>query len=169
MNTKTDCEPVSITFLKAIFTSPNIPALFGGRETHDAALRTVNELLPHTQEEERISGIVESALPESYTGNTLSEIPEMVRSGVKKGIHQRNGVSQYDPGNTGPTPLGFLNDGRYVFYDQLRKILITETSTRLIQEGALLNMAPRSFWLEQFPILKGGRLPGLITKLLETV
>ena len=164
MNTKSDHEPVSVALLKTVFTSPNIPVLFGGQGTHDAALRTVNELLPHTKDEERIAAIVRAALPEDYAGNTLAEIPEMVRSGIEIGMHVRGGSSQYDPGKEGPKPLGSLANGNFVFYDQLRKILITEPSSRLLTEGALFNMAPRSFWMSRYPKFRDGQVIGVDSK-----
>lgn len=89
-----DHEIVSAALLKTVFTSENIPALFSGRETHNAALSVVNELLPHTQDEERIAAIIEASLPDDYAGDTLQQIPEMVQSGLKKGLQEKGARKQ---------------------------------------------------------------------------
>ena len=67
--------------------------------------------------------------------------------------HQRGTL--YNPGEEGPVPLGYLPDGQFVFFEQTRRILIVETSNRLIGTGALLNLAPAEFWQRNFTNKKG--------------
>jgi hypothetical protein len=39
---------ISIELLKTAFSSEHYPALFRGKQTHDAGLRFVAQLMPHT-------------------------------------------------------------------------------------------------------------------------
>ena len=62
--------------------------LFGGRDTHDAALKLVGQLVAHTDHDAHIIEIVKAALPKDYSGDTLDEIEGMIRSARKKGFDE---------------------------------------------------------------------------------
>ncbi|MCO5158491.1 MAG: hypothetical protein M9945_17360 [Aquamicrobium sp.] len=82
-------------------------------------------------------------LPPGYRGNTADETLGMLKSAREKNLGQ-GGASfgDYEPGELGPIPLGYLPDGRFVFFEQTRHLIVVETSTRLVVLGTLLNLAP---------------------------
>ena len=97
-------------------------------------------------------------LPKGYRGNTAEETLGMLQSAREKKLGSRNRWSnEYDPGSLGPIPLGYLSDGRFVFFEQPRRLLIVETSTRLMTLGTLVNLAPIEFWSDNFPTEKGNQ------------
>lgn len=90
-------------------------------------------------------------LPVGYKGNTSSETLGMLHSARKKGLGSSdNNASEYNPGTTGPIALGYVADGRFVFFDQGRRLLHLESSTKLGTIGALQNLAPFDFWAKNF-------------------
>jgi len=159
---------VPLSLLKAVAQSPEVNDLGTGVATHDPALRCVASLLRVSSDAALIERIVAAALPPYYEGNTLGELPEMISSGIEKGIGQRPfagpGISRYEPGTVGPVPLGYREDGSYVLYDQIRNILIVETAFRLLQEAALINLAPTEFWIARYPRFRDGKLVGIDTR-----
>jgi hypothetical protein len=72
--------------IETTLTSPHLHALFNGLETHSSALRLVGQLVPFTSDEGVIKAIIRSALPASYRGNTLDEVPRMISDAVRKGF-----------------------------------------------------------------------------------
>jgi len=56
-----------------------------GGDTHFPALHFVGEVTPYTQDPLWIREIVAGYLPVDYSGNTLDEIPGMIRDSLKKG------------------------------------------------------------------------------------
>jgi hypothetical protein len=62
----------------------------------------------------------------------------------------------YDPGATGPLPLGYTSEGGYVFLDKGRQILIVVSSAQLLSLQYLVGLAPIRFWAERFPPKKEG-------------
>ena len=62
----------------------------------------------------------------------------------------------YDPGKTGPLPLGYTSEGSYVFLDKGRQILIVASSAQLLSLQYLVGLAPLRFWSERFPPRKEG-------------
>lgn len=82
---------VSIGLITKAFTSQHYSVLLEGSESHDAARDLIAQLVPYTQDEEFLLEIVRTGLPAVYTGNTLEEIPDMVRGALKKGFDQNGG------------------------------------------------------------------------------
>jgi hypothetical protein len=62
----------------------------------------------------------------------------------------------YDPGSTGPRPLGYTKEGHYAFLDPVRKIVILASAQQLLAEQYLLGLAESRFWTAQFPGSKPG-------------
>lgn len=87
---------VSLKLLEKVFTSPHALSLTEGSPAHEAGLMFVAEVLPFTQDVDQIRDLTKSTLPKDYPGNLLKEVPEMVRSGIRKGLHQRKGVDGND-------------------------------------------------------------------------
>jgi hypothetical protein len=77
---------VSIGLMREVFTSEFTPQLFGGADTHEAALRFVAQLVRHTPDDNLIESVVAAALPETYSGDTLAELPGMIADARKKGF-----------------------------------------------------------------------------------
>ncbi|MCO5158544.1 MAG: hypothetical protein M9945_17655 [Aquamicrobium sp.] len=64
--------------------------------------------------------------------------------------------SVYDPGFTGPRPLGYTKEGHFALLDPVRKIVILASAQQLLAEQYLLGLAGSRFWRQRFP----GRKPG---------
>src|SRR5690606_24837010 len=62
---------------------------------------------------------------------------------------------------------GYLSDGRFVFFEQTRHLVIVETSTRLMSPGTLLNLAPAEFWQQNFASKKGIDVSGAAISLMS--
>jgi hypothetical protein len=77
---------VSIGLLRDVFASEFTPQLFAGVDTHEPALRLVAQLVRHTEDDNLLQAIVAAALPESYSGNTIAELPGMIASARRKGF-----------------------------------------------------------------------------------
>jgi len=156
---------IQLDMLETALCSPNVPPLCGGTNTHDPALKLVGQLVSHTQDVARLQAIVAACLPQNYEGDTLSEVPGMVESAIAKGFDQPSSQHDagtlslsggvYQPGTVGPLVMGYLADSRFVFFDQGRRLLIVESSSRIISPGALLNLAPFDFWQQRFPHKNG--------------
>ncbi|MBX4916716.1 hypothetical protein [Rhizobium bangladeshense] len=61
----------------------------------------------------------------------------------------------YDPGRSGPSPLGFTKEGYFALLDQVRKIIILASAQQLLSEQYLLGLAESSFWHQRFPGKRG--------------
>ena len=79
---------IPAALLRVVFESEHIPALFDGAATHEPALRFVAQLARFTTDEGRIGELVAATLPEGYVGDSLDEIPEMIRGALRKGYDQ---------------------------------------------------------------------------------
>jgi putative DNA primase/helicase len=77
---------VSIGFIREVFSSEFTPQLFAGVATHAPALRLVAQLVRHTEDDNLLQAIVTAALPETYAGDTLRELPEMIAGARRKGF-----------------------------------------------------------------------------------
>src|SRR5271168_814146 len=77
---------VSIGLIRAVFTSEFTPQLFGGADTHEAALRLSGQLVRYTEDDALIEAVIKGALPEDYSGDSLDELPGMIADARKKGF-----------------------------------------------------------------------------------
>jgi hypothetical protein len=75
----------SLKVLRAAFTSEHYVGLFNGLQTHDPALRFIGQIIRFTQDKDLITSLVQSGLPSSYAGNTLQEIPAIIKNAINKG------------------------------------------------------------------------------------
>jgi len=73
------------------FDSPNVASgilpLLEGQGTHDTALALVAKLV-RVADDDQIEAIVRALLPENYDGDTLAELPGMIRSAREKGFDE---------------------------------------------------------------------------------
>ena len=77
---------VSIGLIGEVFCSEFTPQLFTGSQTHEPALRLVAQLVRHSADDNLLQAIVTAALPETYAGDTLKELPEMIAGARRKGF-----------------------------------------------------------------------------------
>jgi hypothetical protein len=64
--------------------------------------------------------------------------------------------ASYDPGRTGPKPLGFTKEGHFALLDPVRKIVIMASAQQLLSNQYLLGLAESRFWQNRFPGAKPG-------------
>jgi len=62
----------------------------------------------------------------------------------------------YDPGLTGPRPLGFTKEGNYALLDPVRKIVVVASAQQLLSQQYLLGLSDSTFWAQKFPGSKPG-------------
>ena len=77
---------VPISLIREVFSSEFTPRLFSGVETHEPALRLIAQLVRHTEDDELLQAMLTAALPESYSGNTIAELPRMIADARRKGF-----------------------------------------------------------------------------------
>jgi putative DNA primase/helicase len=66
-------------FIEAVFASEHLPEIMSGQLTHDATLKFVAQLANLSDDSDEIERVVRAAFPESYEGNSLKELPGMIR------------------------------------------------------------------------------------------
>ena len=151
--------------IKCFTVSKHTSVIVEGGVTHESVLGLSGELVAAGASDDQIHLIMKNLLPIDYAGDSLGELQEMLNGARRKGFEQTGKLRPYDPGNDGPMPLGYLADGRNVFYDQLRNIIISESSGTLAKLGTLMNMAPIGYWLDRFPKYRDGEVVGVHTYL----
>lgn len=143
MDTTSKRQGTPIGLLKAVFTSKFTPVLFDGAETHDAANRLVAQMAQHTQDERLILRIVEAALPASYLGNTLTEVPAMLRGAVKKNFQrQRKKQTKNDEGGGSAAELLLAqieSSGIQLFHNQFKQAFMSMPRANGTAENVMLN------------------------------
>ena len=125
-------------------TSPHVPLLFAGSDTHDAALRLVAQLVRYAGDEV-ITEIVRSCLPENYAGDTLDELPRMITDARRKGFDQ----SERHPSGRPTEPRSSFES----------KASVPERVVKLLEEaGVELFHDPQQEGFLSVPHAGGGRL-----------
>jgi hypothetical protein len=76
---------ITIGLVEAVLNSPNAAGLMAGGDTHMPALHFVGEIVSHTQDPPWVVEMAAGCLPVDYSGDTLTEIPGMIRDSLKKG------------------------------------------------------------------------------------
>lgn len=84
--TEHQTHPIPFKMIQTVLTDPAIIDLQSGSSTHDPAFGLVGRLVRYTDDPDWITGIIAAALPENYAGNTLEEVPRMVRDSIKNGF-----------------------------------------------------------------------------------
>lgn len=112
-----------IDLLKTIINHPAHKALLEGVSTHDPAI-SLTASLANKFNADLIIRFLEALLPTNYNGDLRKELPEMISSARGKWADERPAVdfSTYDPTNIGPIPLGFTDNGLYIFLHQDKNI-----------------------------------------------
>jgi hypothetical protein len=70
--------------VRAVFASEHLPVLMSGVATHDAQLGLVGQLFNLSDDLDWIERVVRAAFPENYDGNSLAELPGMIRDTADK-------------------------------------------------------------------------------------
>lgn len=141
-----------IELLKAIISNPEHEALLLGAATHDPAL-SLTASLASKFDGDLIVRFLDALLPANYKGNLRKELLEMVCSAKDKGLGEKPIVdfSKYDPSDAGPIPLGFTDNGSYVFLHQDKNILSVLSPNQLMTIAGLCDLAPMPFWVASYP------------------
>lgn len=141
--------------LATAIKSEHVPRLVSGKETHAAALAFAAQLVAAGATDDEVEAFVLGLLPVGYAGDTHKELPGMIASAREKGFENSAFNAPYDPGDTGPIPLGFDKNGNFVVRDQERDLILSATSSQLLSLQWQLGLAPMDFWAEQFQTEKG--------------
>ena len=149
-------EKSTLDLLKAAIGSDHAAVITSGEATHDAGVRLAAELVSFGASDEQIETIISNLLPESYSGNSLDELPRWIESARSKGFDLFTGYGEYEAGDVGPLPLGYTRDGSYALRDQVRGIILVMSANQLLNYQSLVGLAPTGFWAAQFPSEKSG-------------
>jgi P4 family phage/plasmid primase-like protien len=84
-------EARQLTILKELAASEEAWQITTGKTTHLPALRLVGKLLRVGAGDAEITAIISGLLPDGYSGNTLDELPGMIRSAREKGFASSSG------------------------------------------------------------------------------
>ena len=68
----------------AVFASEHLPELMGGVGTHDATFKFIGELANLSDDYDYIERVIRACFPEDYNGDSLSELPRMLRDTARK-------------------------------------------------------------------------------------
>jgi len=85
MNVEDKAPKIPIGLLEAVLNTTHAAGLMAGGDTHLPALHFVGEVVPYTQDPQWVREIAAGYLPIDYSGDTLDEIPGMIRDSLKKG------------------------------------------------------------------------------------
>ena len=81
-------DELKFKLMKVVVASPNALELTTGVSTHEPGLRFAAELVTVGCDDTLIIKIFESLLPDSYSGNSLDELPGWIASARQKGFDQ---------------------------------------------------------------------------------
>jgi hypothetical protein len=100
--------------------------LFVDQQLSIGAFQFVGQIVPYTQAPELIVDLVHAALPEGYSGDTLTKIPDMVKSAIKKGFHERK-PKKSDKGTISAEAVKLVSDsGMGLFHDSQNRGYISQ-------------------------------------------
>ena len=85
MTTDAQASTVAMGLIEIVLRSHRTDSMLSGLDSHMPALGLVGEMVPYTVDPDYITRIIAACLPADYSGNTLKEIPGMIRDSVKKG------------------------------------------------------------------------------------
>lgn len=140
-------QPISIKLLGRLFSSEHYPVLFDGEGTHDAAIKLIAQLVRYTDDEEYLTEIIRSGLPDDYAGNTLDEIPEMIRGALKKGFQNPNKSRERKATIASAAVNLALSVAIELFHDCNRRPFISIPLGEFGQRVLPLNSGAASDWL----------------------
>jgi hypothetical protein len=147
-------DKAKLELLKRAIGSEHAVTLASGETTHDAAVCFSAEMVAAGATDDDTGLLVRGLLPSGYSGDTLAELPEIIASAREKGFGDRARRQDYDPGDVGPIPLGYLNNSTFAFRDQKRQLIITASAQQILSLQFQLGLAGSEFWAEQFPSKK---------------
>lgn len=155
-------DEVQIDSLEKIIENEHHKSIMQGSGTHDPAVSLMASLAAYFDDEDIVCRMVEAFLPIGYVGNLKEELPEMFRSAKAK--FARSAPPQYDAGSIGPIPLGYTQNGGYVFMNQAKRLLAVLTPQSLLAEGNLYDLASAEYWEGFFPTHdRNGKVSGIDT------
>lgn len=108
-----------IKLLKVVIGSEHAIVLIEGKATHDAGVALVAILVRAGATDEEITTIVEGLLPDGYTGDSLKELPEWIRSAREKGFAETD--DDDDETQSAKLVALALAEGVFLFRDAVNK------------------------------------------------
>lgn len=109
-----------LRLISAIIENDNHRVLMDGESTHEAALSLAASLVHISSDDEKIIHYLSAFFDSSYNGNTIQELPEMLRSARDKGFD----IKAEDDGGKSPAVIMielFENQGHALFHDYFMK------------------------------------------------
>lgn len=107
-----------IKLLKIAIGSEHAIVLIEGKATHDAGVALVAILVRAGATDEEITTIIEGLLPDGYTGDSLKELPEWIRSAREKGFAE---TDDDDETQSAKLVALALAEGIFLFRDAANK------------------------------------------------
>lgn len=169
-----DCDPSTLPVLTAnklkiletVAKSDEALTIISGGKTHDAFLALAAKGLWQWDADAPLAGALAALLPPNYEGNAREELAEILLSARNKELGQSGHINAiYDPNEMGPIPLGYLDDGRFVFRDQQTNRIAALPPQQLMSEAGLIGLVQALFWQDQFPKMgKRGETVGFLPK-----
>jgi len=150
-----------LELMSLVAGSPEALIILSGEPTHEALLRLTSKGLWRFADDDVLQRILETLLPDQYSGNATDEIPELLRSARQKELGaDRASSGRYEPKDVGPIPLGFTQDNRFAFRIQVTRQIDVLSAPQLITPAGLIAIAPAAFWRSQFPTVSHGQVTG---------
>lgn len=107
-----------VKLLKVAIGSEHAVVLIEGKATHDAGVALVAALVRAGATDEEIDTIFRGLLPDGYTGDSLKELPEWVRSAREKGFAE---TDDDDETQSAKIVALALSEGAFLFRDAANK------------------------------------------------
>lgn len=109
-----------IKLLKAAIGSEHAIALIEGKATHDAGLALVAILVRAGATDEEVRDVIEGLLPDGYSGDSLKELPEWIKSAREKGFDETD-EDDGDETQSAKLVALALSEGVFLFRDASNK------------------------------------------------
>src|SRR4051812_15750221 len=116
-----------VNLIKIVVASEETQSLISGGGTHDAGLKMVAKLVQAGASDQVIEGIIASLLPDSYSGNSLEELPEWIASARRKGFDEAPARKTRQKRRAQSDELIelFQKTGAQLFHDEGRRAYMT--------------------------------------------
>ncbi len=130
-----------------------------GIKAHEAMLKlTACGVANLTDDHEWMADCINALFHPDYDGNTASETLGMLESAKEKGLGQtlsdQNEFMSSDASNNPPVAKGYTSDGYFVVHDMNRNILVSLTSTQMMNPYTMYGIVGPGYLAAQFPAEK---------------
>lgn len=115
----------SLGVLRSVVGSPHSLVLITGKTTHNAGVCLAGELVSLGCDSSTITKIFEGLLPESYSGNSLEELPEWIESAQRKGFDRETHHQSTKKGSADKLIELFERSRAALFHDEGHRGYVT--------------------------------------------